>query len=141
MDQNSSLNQNDKEVKHEAILVLCMEKNCLIIDFLKFVQIEEIISKLKTKKLSILNASLNHNSKNSFNDYQTNEEIINFCSHFYREISHNEFINLTIEPVICYLIRRYFYPSTFFKDQSFFSFDSNIYQKEQSIKLKLQNIL
>ena len=33
-----------------------------------------------------------------------------------KNIEKNDFIKMTIDPIICYIIRRYYYPSFYFKN-------------------------
>lgn len=108
-------------------VVICAEKQCFIIE-----QIEnELIESILKKSNSII---INISDKDDFINFQTNEKIINevkteihnFMSLFKDEIKNNFFINYTISPIICYLIRRFYYPSYFFKDKSFFKFNKSV---------------
>lgn len=74
-------------------------------------------------------------------DTSITEELTNFCKHFQLDIKNNEFIKYTIETIFVYLIRRFYYPSTFFKDPSFFRIeDSDFNTNDQMIKDNIINI-
>lgn len=80
---------------------------------------------MKNNKISIINVN-----KESIDDSKEEElakrEITNFCDNFQNEIKQNFFVKNTISPIVCYLIRRYFYPTEYFKDASFFDFDNQM---------------
>ena len=62
------------------------------------------------------------------------EEIKNFCNGIQKEIVNNEFIQNTIHPIVGYLIHRYFCPTTYFRDPSFFDFDKTVKANERELK-------
>lgn len=62
------------------------------------------------------------------------EEIKNFCNGIQNEIVNNEFIQNTIHPIVGYLIHRYFCPTTYFWDPSFFDFDKTAKANERELK-------
>lgn len=106
--------------------VFCFEKSCIIIKrvYVKFIR--NIIEKLEEKQISIINtnqkiANLNKSNEKS----QLDMEINSFCDYFSNEIATNEFVNYTITSIAGYLIHRYFFPTYFFKDPSFFNFGAS----------------
>lgn len=76
---------------------------------------ETIISYLKKTKFTCINIS------NNF-DLNLKKDLTSIMKNF-NYIDDNEFIQQTIKPILAYLIKRYYYPSNFFKDKSFFTFD------------------
>lgn len=48
---------------------------------------------------------------------------------------------MTINPILGYVIRRFFYPTKYFKDPSFFIFDEKNYSKDQKYKTEFINLL
>ena len=115
-------NSNDYYVD----ITICIEGQCLIIEQIQHRIISEIIRDLE-KQISIINVNTN--------DLNIHDEIHNFCSKFSKS---NKFIEKTISPIVCYLIRRFFYPTNYFKDPSFFFFDQKQYKKEFKMKSKIE---
>lgn len=116
---------------------ICFEGNCIIIN-----SNEETISNvLKNLNVSIINIcqSTTNLNKNQ-NDLLATTEVNNFCKYFENDIELNEFVSLTIRSVATFIIRRHFYPSSFFKDASFFEFDKGIQSYEHDNKKRLYNI-
>ena len=72
---------------------------------------------------------------------EANEEVNSFCDYFQNEIYKNYFIELTIRSISCFLIRRFFYPYEYFKNQSFFNFETYDKIKKQNIKTNIHNLL
>ena len=111
-------------------IIICGEKKCLILESLY----ENIVYDfLNEKKCSYIN----------INDEHLTDSVITEINMFEEEYSHiiknNEFIKMTIRPIICYLIRRYFYPTHYFKDPSFFYFDDEKITNEQLFKNKIES--
>lgn len=79
---------------------------------------------------------------NHFSDATKNEEveIKNFVMRFQKIIKRNKFIFNTIYSIAAYMIRRYFYPSDFFKDSSFFTLNSST-RKNSNQENKIFDIL
>lgn len=97
--------------------IICVEKQCFIIENIKRDLLTSLFNEIHS---SLINISFD---KKSIENEMAQIEVSSFCEYFRNEIKSNKFIDYTIKPIICYLIRRYYYPSSFFKDQSFFSFD------------------
>ena len=104
-------------------MVICVENKCIIIESIDNSIIKNIILKLEKFKLSSINVDLNQSKSNSLIQFNRNEEIYNFCVHYFKLIKSNKFVNMTLRSLIGFLITRYFYPTKYFKDQSFFKFD------------------
>lgn len=51
-----------------------------------------------------------------------------------KELKNNFFVNNTIDPLISFIIRRHFYPTSYFNDKSFFVYN------QQIIKLQTEDI-
>lgn len=105
-------------------VVICVEKRCLI---LEKIDTNAINNAFKQMNSSIINL----NDLKSY-DLNINEEIQSACKMFYTQISFNSFIKCTIEPIFAYLIRRFYFPSSFFNDPSFFIFNSKIKKQNQN---------
>ncbi|KAK8883474.1 hypothetical protein M9Y10_042566 [Tritrichomonas musculus] len=121
--------------------IICVEGQCIIIEKLHFSSILKIIENLQKEKVSMINVSdddyIKYFKKN-INELEAEEEVRNFCSKFGKLIKNNPFVKCTIPTIISYLIRRYFYPTEYFKDPSFFHFNKS---KEQCVKNKIANLL
>ncbi|KAK8843652.1 hypothetical protein M9Y10_024715 [Tritrichomonas musculus] len=132
---NSTMNSNpnkDKDginsVSQCVNAILCYERACIIIEQIKTELISQILLKLE-KQASLLNISPVFEIKErTINEIQAKEEIDNFSLHFLNDIQNNEFVKSTISPILGYFIRRFFYPTHYFNDTSFFhSFDEQEY--------------
>ena len=123
--------------------VLCVEKHCLIIEQINFTFFKEIIQKLKAQEVALINLSNIHDDESveTLEESQAKEETDNFCSMFIKEVNQNDFVKLTINPILGYVIRRFFYPTKYFKDPSFFIFDEKNYSKDQKYKTEFINLL
>lgn len=96
-------------------------------DYIK--QIHDILKKIN---INILN------SNNEFDfDFEligkngeVVEEISSFCEYYTGFIRNIEYIKIIIRSMSAFLIRRYFYPSKCFTDQSFFSSGQEQNQKD-----------
>ena len=117
-------------------IVVCIENKCIIIDQISNSEINKIIQNLRKDGISILNVG----TKKSIiiEENQSYEEVNNFCLYFLDEINSNKFVEITIKSIAGFLIRRYFYPSCYFKNPSFFTFYKT---KETEIKSKIDNYL
>ena len=131
-DKFQILNQKNSS-KVDAII--CVEGKCIIIEDIEFELIELILQETKSALINISNQTKDDKLMTN-----VNEEIKNFSSLFKNEIKNNSFVHDTISPIVCYLIRRYFYPSNFFKDKSFFKFKNRINTLDEEISNELENI-
>ena len=125
-------------------LIICFEGECLIVENMLISIIEKLISLLKNNHISLINVSYNINfNDNNFEikEQEAKEEIKNFCLQFSQDINKNEIVKYLINPLIGYLIRRYFYPSDYFKDDSFFVFGEPIKSGEKQIESKIFEFL
>ena len=111
--------QNKNSPPQNIDVVFCVESKCIIIEKINSLAVFKIISKLKEQKISLIDIS--STSSNLYNN-EIKEEINNFCLHFKDEIKNNKIVKIAISPIAGYFIRRYFYPTNYFKDQSFFIF-------------------
>lgn len=85
--------------------------------------IKSLINKLQDKEITVLNAGPKFDIlEKTSSEKWLKEEIDNFCHDFQSEINQNEFVKATISPVAGKIIRRFFYPSHYFKYSSFFNF-------------------
>lgn len=111
------------EISGKVNILFCVEKECIFINHISSASIEIVIKKLRENNSSLINTNINEIKTNE--EIEACIEIDAFCSalDINKEIKNNEFVRNTIRPIIGYLIRRYFYPTHFFKDQSFFIFD------------------
>ncbi|KAK8878478.1 hypothetical protein M9Y10_005253 [Tritrichomonas musculus] len=114
------IKQNDKTNSNFKVII-CVEKKCIIIENINIKLIDQFLEETKSLYINI-NKQFTDNS-------EIKEEVLAFCEHF---------PNL-IKPIAAYLIRRYFYPSSFFRDPSFFNFESKIndYYENDFIYLRI----
>ena len=117
--------------------IICVEKLCLIIEFDDLCILLNLVEKLK--KEGNICISTNENK-------EIIEELNNFYQYFISKkpislfIRNNIFVKYTIKSISLYIIRRFFYPTNYFLDPSFFIFDQTKESKEQKIKETLVNI-
>lgn len=98
--------------------IICVEDKCLIIESIDNNSFNDIIKKVKSDCIDI---NPSNKTKTSTEIY---EEIASFCHHFQKIIKNNSFLKYTIRPLVAYIIRRYFYPSNYFNNSSFFNFEN-----------------
>ncbi|KAK8844481.1 hypothetical protein M9Y10_024341 [Tritrichomonas musculus] len=104
--------ENDNNIVNS---IICVEQKCIIIESIRKDIISDTIS-------SIESTFINSGSQKINNSNDSIQEVESFCQYFIRHIRTNKFVNMTIRPISCYLIRRFYFPSHFFKDPSFFEF-------------------
>ena len=123
---------NDNDTKNLAkCAIICVEEICLIIEFDSLSIVLETIDKLKKK------GNVCISTKESDDII---EEINSYYYYFINKIKNNIFVKATIKPMSLFIIRRFFYPTDYFRDPSFFIFDLNKKSKEQEMKEILVNI-
>lgn len=133
--------QENLPSKHDNIIldvIFCIEKRCIIIDGIEDALLKLIIERLLEKQISIINFDKNSAYRDGI---YASEEVSNFCNNFSCDLNNNNFVYKTIIPIAGYLIRRYFYPTTYFNDPSFFTFDSQANTSETQLKNKIENYL
>lgn len=133
--------QENLPSKHDNTIldvVFCIEKRCIIIDGIEDALLKLIIERLLEKQISIINFDKNSAHRDGI---YTSEEVSNFCNNFSCDLNNNNFVYKTIIPIAGYLIRRHFYPTTYFNDPSFFTFDSQANTSETQLKNKIGNYL
>ena len=124
--------------------IFCVEGTCLIISEINITILLNLISYLKKEGISILYFRNEFQKIEGFvEDEKFHEEIKSFCSYpkFRSDISKHRFVNDTIGPMIGYMIRRFFYPTSYFKDKTFFIFNNSKSINEGSLKEKITNFL
>ena len=108
-------------------VVFCVERQCIIFDQITISILNQVTNILKGKNITILSV----NGKSQENDeICVKKEIDSFCSNFQKDISKNIFLSNSIPAIIGYLIRRYFCPTKYFLDQSFFDFNKSYNSNE-----------
>lgn len=120
--------------------IFCVEGTCLIISEINITILLNLISDLKKEGISILYFRNEFQKIEDFvEDEKFHEEVKSFCSYpkFRSDISKHKFVNDTIGPMIGYLIRRFFYPTSYFKDIKLFLF--LIIQKVSMKKVSKKN--
>lgn len=141
--KTSNMNYSVKSLKCQDpfnnffFFVICAEKHCFIIKNIEMSSITRIINQLYITKLNESFVILDSipGIKATKDITVIKEEINSFINPFKRNLPKNEYIQNTIYPMTAYLIRRFYYPSHFFDDPSFFSY-SNL-DNEQIIDLSL----
>ena len=101
--------------------IFCFEERCLF--FQENQETMKIVDNIKTK-LSITIFDLNEEFTEVFEE--TNPFVSKFSQHF----QDNLFVTVTIRPLFCYMVRRFFFKSKQFQHPSFFTpFHNNEYLK------------
>ena len=108
-------------------VVIFVEDLCLIIDSNKFDNSFSSICQLSD--LALIK-----------NDKEVTEEVNKFCEYFQDEINNNHFVRLTIRTLATFIIKRFNYPYSTFKNISFFSFDKDSHSYEYKNKCNLIKI-
>lgn len=117
---NTINDDNNKASNIISNIVICAENKCLILKSVLKKSINDFFSEQKTSFLNVTNP-YNKSIQNN-NDFQAIEEVRAFLKTTSLKIMNNKFIKITFYPVMSFIIRRHFYPSNFFNDQSFFFF-------------------
>lgn len=137
--------QNSNNNLQISDVFICAEKNFVILENISITLFNEIVNRIKNQRISIIKVIQclkNHENIEEEEENETKEEILNFCQRFKKEIKNNDFISLTITAIAGYLIHRYFYPTDYFKDGSFFIFnDRSSYLNENKYKSELCKVL
>ena len=95
-------------------IIICIEKKLIVFEDINFDLITNLILKLKNKGFQMINVQKDFLIyEQTEEEKQANEEINNFLSYYYNKIKNNNFLQLTIRPVVGYLIRRFYCPSFF----------------------------
>ena len=115
---------------HQTVnVIICVENQCLIIEKIDFLLIKELFDKLeKLQKISV-----------NVSECPINEEIANFMNYFKFRNKNNDFYNVTIRPISGFLIRRFFCPTNYFKDPSFFTFGQVNNKEEEELRREFNN--
>ena len=117
-------------------VVICAEGICIICNS---AGVNNILKILQNTNASLINASEpNPIIEKIDKDDLVTEEIDNFCQFYNNDIKNNQLIRSTIRPICAFLIRRHFYPSNYFRDQSFFIFGQKT--KDPINRVNLNNI-
>lgn len=131
--QIDRISNEEKEIVNTTI---CIEGKCIIIEKISK---NKIISILKETQSSLIDVASNCSTdldgslirQHSWK-LNINEEMTNFHKYFFpKHKNKNIFLRLTFAPIAAYIIGRNYYPSFYFNDKSFFSFD-NYLNKNQN---------
>lgn len=115
-----------------ANLVICTEDKCFVINSIGLDLISDIVNEIEFPMIN-----LSQNSK----DVIPIEEATNFYKHFYKKFTESDqFVAQTIKPISSYIIRRFYYPSDFFDDSSFFLYKSAQKTIDQYIETGLEDL-
>lgn len=115
--------QNDELNKYN--ISFCVEKHFIVIENIESNLISLIIKELdkSSKLINYSNTSIFSMESNDAS-YDARDEVKSFKEHFFRNKKiDNLFIKNTIYVLSGYLIRRNYFPSNYFEDPSFFTFD------------------
>ena len=114
-------------------VVICVEGFCFIIESINQFLILRILNRTNA---SFINLS---ESKDQIDVYSKEKsEVFNFWFNTGVDYLSQKITQFTFDSIICFLIRRYFYPSYYFKNPSFFIFDPHQQRNEIKEKEKLQ---
>lgn len=122
-------------------VIICIENQCLFIRNIKISKFKEIIQNIQKNSFVIDVTNLLSDDNKSYDYKRIQDEINNFYSYFREVIKNNNFVKMTIRPIATYLIRRYFCPTEYFNDSSFFTFEQSSIYEERSIVAKFTNLL
>lgn len=140
-----NLTANHNQASNSIDIIFCVENSCIIIEQIDKKIICEIINDVnKTDEISMINVSTNINIlPNNAEEMQVKEEISAFCfyDNFSNEIKQNLFVKNTINPIAGFLIRRYFYPTNYFSNPSFFNFNNQTNLEEKNTKISIDGFL
>ncbi|KAK8840589.1 hypothetical protein M9Y10_030800 [Tritrichomonas musculus] len=143
--QNSNEEDSDhslNSISSKIDIVFCVEGQCIIIEKIDLSIIKRIISNFNEYKCSLIDVSTNKIEEEDIKKgKEVKEEINNFCRKFESCIKNNEFVSQTISPIAGYLIRRYFYPSVYFSDKTFFYFDDAERIEQQKLITEFMSFL
>ena len=132
-DFQTKLNANKVNV------IICIEKECIIIEQINASLFSQIMNQLKSNKFPEIISNCENETSFKENEIIANTDIL--CS-ILNDNKSNNFISYTFWPIAAYIIGRYFYPKDYFNDPSFFIFQrSSSNEKEQNIKRKITHIL
>ena len=135
------INPNEENLLDKKVdAIICVENECIIIDKINEDIFLRVLNELKKEQISMISTDLRSQLKD-INEINSNEEVNSFCNYFQSEIINNFFVRLTIRSISCFLIRRFFYPSEFFTDKSFFNFENENHSKELDTKAKIYKLL
>ena len=116
--------------KSDVDTIICTEGNCFLIECIDKYLITDVLDLTKSTLINLSDDPFGFNKDEL-------EEIENFTTSL--DIPHS--LKFMCSPIIAYMIRRYFYPSYFFKDPSFFIFKPDSQNNEIEIKKKLENLI
>ena len=138
--------QNDKNnilnLEKDSQIVICIEKECIIIEDMKISFYIQVFNLLNKSGIATLNISKNIIYTNeTTEETKAKEEVKSFYKYFQKEIKKNLFVSRTILSIAGFLIRRYYYPTEYFKDPSFFHLFDDYKQKEFVIKSQIEDFL
>lgn len=111
--QKKNMTLNNNKSLNDSFVILCVEKKCYILKNIDNLIIDSLCDK---ETISFINT-------NSINDSSILEEISKLKNFLFKTQNNKKFDIFIIDPIIAYLIRRYYYPSYYFKDPSFFRFE------------------
>lgn len=119
----------------------CIENECYFIRNISYEYLLTILNKTKSTFINVSSVSKFRTFQNVYENDLAIEEVEKFYSYFNKAITKNIFITNSIRPVISFLVRRFFYPSYYFKNYSFFNLYSNNDSNEENLKTKFYNLL
>ncbi|KAK8835009.1 hypothetical protein M9Y10_020614 [Tritrichomonas musculus] len=121
-------------------VVICAESECIIIQQISDEIIKEIIAKLKSQNISLLNVTKNFHGQKTDEEKIATQEIYNFINkgRFDTQNNTNHFVNYTIQSIVGFSIRRFYFPTFYFKDPSFFIFNQD--KKKIILQSIIQNL-
>lgn len=113
---------NPRNPTKDNNIIFAYENSCIIL--------ESVNKKIIQQKMS--------RSKSIFLNADTYQYVDYDDLQFWlRIVRKNKFVKYTIDPIITYIIQRFYYPSNLFKDKTFLSFNPKIqFQDENFIRLK-----
>ncbi|KAK8835370.1 hypothetical protein M9Y10_025135 [Tritrichomonas musculus] len=119
----------DFSVSPKTNCIFCVEDEIFII--------EQINTELINKQINNQQINLIYLSQKN-TEQEIRYDVRFFCARYFQAIKKNYFVKYTIQSIVCYLIRRNYYPSHYFKNSSFFEFEltKNDFDENEFITLR-----
>ena len=93
--------------------IVCVEGKCIIFERIDISVIVSIINQIKAIAIDVIQPY----------DENISKEVSSIFKTFPKSVKKNVFLQIVLKPILAFLIRRFFYPTHFFKDPTFFNYD------------------
>lgn len=121
-------------------VIICVESKCLIIERIDNDIFNNLMNNLTKSGIKVIKASNKAFNDNKDESNEIREEIRN-CFEFFQYKIDNFFVKSTFFPIMGYLIGRYYCPTEYFNDPSFFIFKNSSKNNELKTQTIIKNIV